>query len=107
MPTEKVSELHAQLYDVLARAELWTSALRAVPQLSTASVAASEGLDAELSHLRTRAASALINVAMFGAFSSGKSFLVSGLQGHLEVFQVQGSDGLPAEMFIGLLPSSP
>jgi hypothetical protein len=102
-----VSDLHAQLCDVLARAEKWSRNLSAMPDLSMPLIAGGEEHGAAIGQLRTRAASTLINVAMFGAFSSGKSFLVSGLQGQLEVIEVPISDGLPAEKFIGLLPSSP
>ncbi len=53
-----------------------------------------------LAALRGRAASALINVAMLGAFSSGKTFLLSGLQGGLELRMVGRGP-----QYIGLLPS--
>ena len=98
-------ELHDKLRDALERAEIWSEELAAASVFSTTSVVSDE-VGATLAHLRTRAASTLINVAMFGTFSSGKSFLVSGLQGHLEVVEVP-SDGFVAEKFIGLLPSSP
>ncbi|MFC4036208.1 dynamin family protein [Streptomyces polygonati] len=61
----------------------------------------------ELHRLRTRGSSVLINVAMLGAFSSGKSFLLSGLQGHLELMKVDSIAGVPSDRFVGLLPSSP
>jgi hypothetical protein len=61
----------------------------------------------ELRRLRTRAATTLINIAMFGAFSSGKSSLVSGLQGKLEVIESVDRDGAPAEEFVGILPAAP
>lgn len=60
-----------------------------------------------MTRLRTRAASTLINVALLGAFSSGKSFLLSGLQGGLELVEVPTADGHTADKFVGLLPSSP
>jgi Dynamin family len=44
---------------------------------------------------------------MFGAFSSGKSFLLSGLQGGLDVIEVDTGEAFKAEKFVGLLPSSP
>lgn len=53
-----------------------------------------------LAALRGRAASALINVAMLGAFSSGRTFLLSGLQGGLELRMVGRGP-----QYIGLLPS--
>jgi Dynamin family len=61
----------------------------------------------ELQRLRTRATSTLISIAMFGAFSSGKSTLVSGLQGKLEVIESVDRDGHPAEEFVGILPAAP
>ncbi len=60
-----------------------------------------------MKRLRTRAASTLINVALLGAFSSGKSFLLSGLQRGLELVEVPTSNGQTADKFVGLLPSSP
>jgi hypothetical protein len=105
MSATQVSELHAKLREVLERAEIWSGKLSAAPGFPTTLVVGGD-VGITLTHLRTRAASALINVAMFGTFSSGKSFLVSGLQGHLEVIEVQ-SDNFVAEKFIGLLPSSP
>lgn len=56
--------------------------------------------------LRTRAASSLINIAFLGSFSSGKSFLVSGLQGRLEYAPVTDDDGMTSEQYIGLLHSA-
>lgn len=93
--------------NALSSAEAWLRSLSEIRGLSVDAGSVGEDLDTALGYLRTRAASALINVAMFGAFSSGKTFLVSGLQGQLEVIETEGSDGLPAEKFIGLLPSSP
>lgn len=55
--------------------------------------------------IRTRAASHLLKVAMFGAFSSGKSFLLSGLQDRLTVEQVAGEHGELLDMYVGLLPA--
>jgi hypothetical protein len=106
MSATQVSELHAKLRDVLGRAEIWSGELAAAPDFSTDSVVIDD-VGVTLARLRTRVASALINVAMFGTFSSGKSFLVSGLQGHLDVIEVVQSEGFVAEKFIGLLPSSP
>ncbi|WP_436775082.1 hypothetical protein [Yinghuangia sp. YIM S09857] len=59
-----------------------------------------------LVRLRQRAASSLINIGLLGGFSSGKSFLLSGLQGHLTLRQVIHG-GVLADQFIGILPSAP
>jgi hypothetical protein len=103
----QLSASHARLLATLDSAEAWFVELSDIPGLPIDAVNETVDHRAALGHLRTRAASTLINVAMFGAFSSGKTFLVSGLQGQLEVIEAEGSDGLPAEKFIGLLPSSP
>ncbi|SHM25774.1 P-loop NTPase family protein [Actinacidiphila paucisporea] len=57
--------------------------------------------------LRTRALSTLLNVSLLGRQSSGKSFLISGLQGGLEYLQVSDGDGGYADKYLGILPSSP
>jgi hypothetical protein len=63
--------------------------------------------DAErLRRLRSRAGSSLMNVAMLGGFSSGKTFLLSGLQRHLTLRQVMHG-GVLADQFVGILPSAP
>jgi hypothetical protein len=56
--------------------------------------------------LRTRVSSSLINIALLGSFSSGKSFLIGGLQGKLEYTPVVGEDGLEFEHYVGLLHSA-
>jgi len=102
-----VAELREELQDVLARAERW---LGEMPSL---------GLDGELGQLpgtdedlqvlrvlRIRGASALISVAMLGGYSSGKSFLVSGLQRKLEYEQILNDDGLMDDQYIGILPAA-
>ncbi len=52
--------------------------------------------------LRDRGDSELLSIAFFGAFSSGKSFLISGLNQRIDVFEHQGRD-----QFAPLLPTSP
>jgi hypothetical protein len=52
--------------------------------------------------LRERANSELLSIAFFGAFSSGKSFLISGLNNRIDVFENQGRD-----QYAPLLPASP
>jgi hypothetical protein len=101
----QLDELHKRLCDALDDAKSWSQDLFAVPGFADWSVESASVIEV-LSDLRRRGASTLINVALFGTFSSGKSFLASGLQGHLEVVEVLNL-GLPAERFIGLLPSSP
>ncbi|GGZ35745.1 hypothetical protein GCM10010387_32370 [Streptomyces inusitatus] len=100
---EALEELRA----VLDRSVLWLDSASSAPETP-------EGWAEELAEdigtvkrLRTRTASALINVGLFGAFSSGKSFLLSGLQGGLELVEVLTPEGEPGDKFVGLLPSSP
>lgn len=57
--------------------------------------------------LKTRASSSLLNVGFVGGFSSGKSFLISGLQRKLELREVPAPDGAVANQYVGILPSSP
>ena len=57
--------------------------------------------------LDSRAGSALINVAMFGSSSSGKSFLASGLLRGLEFLRADSVDGIASDKYLGLLPFAP
>src|SRR5258708_39276639 len=57
--------------------------------------------------LRSRKLSTMITVALLGGFSSGKTFLVSGLQGGLELTRVTTGSGSTADKYVGLLPSAP
>jgi hypothetical protein len=68
------------------------------------------GLDADVRTVyesRTRALSALLNVGLLGRFSSGKSFLTSGLQGGLDYLQIPDGYGGLADKYVGILPSAP
>ena len=56
--------------------------------------------------LQSRATSSLINVGLIGEFSSGKSFLVGGLQGRLEYAPVTNDDGMTSDQYIGILHSA-
>lgn len=102
-----MTELRTRLRDTLQRSEDWLRAVAGLPE-TPAQWPQDAVRDADaLGRLRTRAASSLINVALLGAFSSGKSFLLSGLQGRLELLKVTTAAGVPADRFVGLLPSSP
>src|SRR5664280_413203 len=59
-----------------------------------------------LEKLSNRAASSLLNAAMVGAYSSGKSFLAAGIQGALEYVQVRNEDGEFDDQFVGILHSA-
>ncbi|MFF4496135.1 dynamin family protein [Streptomyces sp. NPDC001546] len=61
---------------------------------------------ARMEALRTRVLSSMLNVALLGRQSSGKSFLISGLQGGLEYVPITDEDGMPSAEFLGVLPSS-
>lgn len=60
----------------------------------------------ELLDLRDRAGSILLKIGVIGTFSSGKSFLINGLQGHL-TYSEDGSSRVRKNVrYFGLLPSS-
>ncbi|WP_188195189.1 hypothetical protein [Nonomuraea sp. SYSU D8015] len=107
---DDVLGLRVDLQDALDRSERW---LRRLADVRFEGNAPAAGLQArlwadksEISKLRSRAASSLINIAMLGGFSSGKSFLVSGLQGGLSLVKVRTKMGY-SDQYIGLLPSAP
>ncbi|MCC3776806.1 hypothetical protein [Streptomyces sp. UNOB3_S3] len=102
-----VDETRGELRDVLDRSEAWLRDAAGLPEVPAEWPEELRAGAATVRRLRTRAASTLINVALLGAFSSGKSFLLSGLQGGLELVEVQTADGETADKFVGLLPSSP
>src|SRR2546430_16891148 len=99
----QIDEQRADLKAVLDRAESWLRELELGPGLSYGPRTLQEDL-AAIKQLRTRAGSALINVAMFGSSSSGKSFLASGLLHGLKFLRVDSVDGIPSDKYIGLLP---
>jgi hypothetical protein len=102
-----VDSLQRDLQQTLGRGSSWLRSLRTadiafradgIPDLRT--------VEELVEKIRVRAASSLLKVAMFGAFSSGKSFLLSGLQGRLSVEQVADEHGEMDVMYVGLLPSA-
>ncbi|MFJ7076099.1 hypothetical protein [Streptomyces sp. NPDC098781] len=102
-----VNAARIELQEVLERGEAWLQAAASAPETSgTWPQELAEEADA-VRRLRTRAASTLINVALLGYFSSGKSFLLSGLQGGLELFEETTESGESGDKYVGLLPSSP
>ncbi|MFE7135941.1 hypothetical protein ACFVIM_34335 [Streptomyces sp. NPDC057638] len=102
-----VDEARGLLRAALNRCEGWLATAAGASEMP-AGWPRDLGEDADVvRRLRTRAASSLINVALLGYFSSGKSFLLSGLQGGLDVIQVPTEDGDVDDKFVGLLPSSP
>jgi hypothetical protein len=105
-----VSEIEGQKYELrraLNRADKWLTAGRSLglsPELDQR-----ERLDEDLRtihQLRTRASSSLITVALLGSFSSGKSFLIGGLQERLDYAQVSDDYGVTSDQYIGLLHSA-
>ncbi|MFB7271992.1 dynamin family protein [Streptomyces sp. NPDC056244] len=102
-----LDEVRDELRAALDRCEAWLRAASDAPETPAGWPEDLLGDADTVKRLRTRAASALINVALLGAFSSGKSFLLSGLQSGLELVEVPTGDGRTADKFVGLLPSSP
>lgn len=99
-------ELREDLARVLDRAERWLTGLKDAQDLP----GDLSDLDVDVRTVygsRTRALSALLNVGLLGRFSSGKSFLISGLQGGLEFLRVPDGQGDLADKYVGILPSEP
>ncbi|MEV8453834.1 dynamin family protein [Streptomyces sp. NPDC052095] len=104
---QDLNEVRDELRTVLDRCVEWLRAAADAPETPAAWPEEAREDARTMTRLRTRAASTLINVALLGSFSSGKSFLLSGLQGGLELVEVPTADGRTADKFVGLLPSSP
>ncbi|SCL26961.1 hypothetical protein GA0070624_3405 [Micromonospora rhizosphaerae] len=110
-----MSDLEALTSDVRQQLEALEEWLGAEPSLGHDDVHEHRKVDREwlatamyaVHQLKVRAASALINVAFVGQFSSGKSFLISGLVGMLDYEEVIGDDDMPSEQYLGLLYSAP
>ncbi|MEY9910533.1 ElaB/YqjD/DUF883 family membrane-anchored ribosome-binding protein [Catenulispora sp. MAP12-49] len=102
----RVSELKDELTELLRRSELWLEALGETAYEAGNSRTEYQTKAALLQALRTRNASTLLTVGMFGAYSSGKSLLLSGLQGGLEVRERETDFGQMADQFVSLLPSA-
>ncbi|CAM5618324.1 Dynamin family protein [Streptomyces sp. KS_5] len=102
MPLEEARD---ELKHLLVRCERW---LRAVDEVSDLLPDARDlGSDVErMEALRTRALSTMLKVALLGRQSSGKSFLISGLQGGLEYLPFIDEDGEQSDEYVGILPSS-
>lgn len=107
LSTTELDETRAELLSTLSSGEAWLRRAATVQGAPEEWKRACHADAEEVQRLRTRTASSLIKVALLGAFSSGKSFLLSGLQGGLELLEMTDQDGMPAEKFVGLLPSSP
>src|SRR3954468_23438290 len=99
-----LSGLRLDLQRALDESLDWLVEVRAAGLLSSARLAEQDVATVE--RLRSRATSSLISIGFLGAFSSGKSFLLSGLQGLLELREVISGDTV-ADQYIGLLPSAP
>lgn len=107
MTSRQVSQLQDELRDFLGRAERWAEDLCAASELAGTSLPGGPENVQTISALRTRAASTLLKVGLFGAFSSGKTYLLCGLQGTLRFTEVKRGNDRPQPRYIGLLPFSP
>jgi len=106
---ETVDELMLALQQALEGSREWLSQVDALQSQHERSLLSTEDLDEDLHdlrHLRTRASSSLLTLAFLGEFSSGKSFLVSGLQKHLHLERLRVKGNL-VDKYVGLLPASP
>ncbi|NVI89775.1 dynamin family protein [Actinomadura sp. BRA 177] len=100
----EVALLRSELHRLLERTEKWLVELTADAEDDDLAWQLTRERE-ELVAMRMRAASSLINVGLLGGFSSGKSFLISGLQGVLEYMQIPTAPR-KADKYIGLLPSA-
>jgi hypothetical protein len=98
-----IDDQRSELRAVLDQAESWLHELVAGPDLSYGLPALQEDKET-IRRLRARVDSELLNVAMFGGSSAGKSFLASGLQGGLEFLRVDSVEGVLSDKYLGLLP---
>ncbi|MFJ9544434.1 hypothetical protein ACIRPX_45545 [Streptomyces sp. NPDC101225] len=101
-----VDEVREDLMRLLDRSENWLNGLRGIPGLAISDAEIDEQVR-DLRGQRGRALSALLNVGLLGRQSSGKSFLISGLQNGLRYVRFEQQDGGYTEQYIGILPSSP
>ena len=99
---DDVNGLRVSLLQILDQADKWLGDLASESATRDGQLPSLGGNIRAIGRLRTRAAPALINVALLGGFSSGKSFLLSGLQRGVELKRVSTAD-----KYIGLLPAAP
>ncbi|NSC22769.1 hypothetical protein FM076_16975 [Streptomyces albus subsp. chlorinus] len=101
-----VEEMREELQVLLNRSEEWLHTLTGVAGVAVDPA----GIDRDVRDLagkRSRALSTLLNVGLLGRQSSGKSFLISGLQKGLRYVRLPQDDGGYTEKYLGILPSSP
>jgi hypothetical protein len=96
--------------DQLDLAACWLTDVRDLGGLSEAQMTklAVDDIPRDLARMKETsrlADTALLNVALLGAFSSGKSFLLSALQGHAQA--IEGEDAMGTIEYITLLPNGP
>ncbi|MFF7299072.1 hypothetical protein [Streptomyces sp. NPDC008265] len=101
-----VDEVREELLRSLDRSEEWLNGLRNIPGLAISDAEIDEQVHA-LRGQRGRAQSSLLNVGLLGRQSSGKSFLISGLQKGLRYLRFERPDGSIGKQYTGILPSSP
>nr|WSY55208.1 dynamin family protein [Streptomyces sp. NBC_00886] len=89
----------------LGRCERWLHEVDGVSDLFP-EVADVESDVERIQALSTRALSSMLKVALLGRQSSGKSFLISGLQGGLKYLPIIDEEGEQSDEYLGLLPSS-
>ncbi|WP_369169091.1 dynamin family protein [Streptomyces sp. R28] len=102
MPLEEARD---ELKHLLARCEQWLRTVDEVSELLPDALDLQRDVE-RMEALRTRALSTMLKVALLGRQSSGKSFLISGLQGGLEYLPFIDEDGEPSDEYRGILPSS-
>lgn len=106
---DTADQLMFRLQQALEKAYEWLSQVDALQSRYRRKFLSAEDIEDDLrvvQHLRTRASSSLLTLAFLGKFSSGKSFLASGLQKHIHLEKLLVSRSL-VDKYVGLLPTSP
>jgi hypothetical protein len=106
---DTADQLMLRLQQALEKTCEWLSQVDALQSQHRRSLLSTEDIEDDLrvvQHLRTRASSSLLTLAFLGEFSSGKSFLASGLQKQLHLEKLRVSGNL-VDKYVGLLPASP
>ncbi|MFE6280828.1 hypothetical protein [Streptomyces sp. NPDC057877] len=101
-----VDEVREDLLLLLDRSLGWLNSLPGISGLPVDEAEIGEQVR-DLRGKRGRARSSLLNVGLLGRQSSGKSFLISGLQKGLRYERFEQPDGGFTQQYIGILPSSP
>lgn len=106
---ENADQLMGKLQEVLDTAYGWLDEISDLHGAHGRTYALAAEVERDLQtieQLRSRATSSLLTLAFLGEFSSGKSFLISGLQRQLSLEKLR-IGGKLVDKYVGLLPATP